>query len=65
MFIEYPKALYKGDDCTTVADAAGEAVARADGYEMYADIHARVTGQEKSKEKEVVEPSTKRKPKGK
>lgn len=46
--IEYPKALYKGatpDDCladtVTVHDAEQEAAARNDGYEMYAEIHAR------------------------
>ena len=45
---EYPKALYKGSDvsacladCTTVHDADQEAAARKDGYEMYAEIHAR------------------------
>ena len=52
MFIEYPKALYKGsvDDGMTVNDAAGEALARADGYEMYSEIHARVTGQDSKEE---------------
>lgn len=44
---EYPKMLYRGDDVTacltdsiTVADAAGEEAARADGYAMYAEIAA-------------------------
>lgn len=45
--IEYPKALYRGvdpdaclSDCLTVQDAAQEAAARKDGYEMYYEIHA-------------------------
>ena len=48
--IEYPKALYKGanvddclSDCTTVHDSEQEATARKDGYEMYAEIHARAS----------------------
>lgn len=57
--IEYPKALYKGgvEDCVTVQDEDGEAVARADGYEMYAEIHARENG------KETANPSAKPKAK--
>ena len=46
--IEYPKALYKGAniddclaDCATVHDEDQEAVARANGYAMYAEIHDR------------------------
>lgn len=42
---EYPKMLYRGDDVAaclsdsiTVADAAGEEAARADGFELYAEI---------------------------
>ena len=52
MFVEYPKALYKDgiDDSVTVQDAQSEADARADGYEMYAEIHARVTGQDYKEE---------------
>ncbi len=55
MFIEYPKALYKGgiEDCITVQDKEGETAAREDGYEMYAEIHARITG----KHEDVAEPA--------
>ena len=52
MFLEYPKALYKDgiDNSVTVHDEAGEKAARAEGYEMYAEIHARVTGQDPKEE---------------
>lgn len=36
-FQEYPKALYLGDECRIVDDAAGEAVARAEGFRFCAD----------------------------
>lgn len=51
MFVEYPKALYRGgvDDGVTVNDAESEALARADGYEMYAEIYARENGEETAK----------------
>lgn len=41
--IEYPKSLYREtvDDHVIVKDAEQEKAARADGYEMYAEIHAR------------------------
>lgn len=53
MFVEYPKALYRGtvDDSVTVQDAADEAVARKQGYEMYAEMHARDNNKEDPKEK--------------
>jgi hypothetical protein len=43
MFAEYPKSLYRGtvEDHLIVNDKEQEAAARADGYEMYAEIHAR------------------------
>lgn len=43
MFIEYPKSLYRGsvEDETIVKDADAEKQARANGYEMFAEIHAR------------------------
>ena len=31
-FQEYPKALYLGEECRIVDGAAGEAVARAEGF---------------------------------
>jgi len=43
MFVEYPKSLYRGtvEDHLIVSDKEQEAAARADGYEMFAEIHAR------------------------
>jgi hypothetical protein len=43
MIIEYPKSLYRGsvDDHVIVNDKEQEASARADGFEMFAEIHAR------------------------
>jgi hypothetical protein len=43
MFIEYPKALYRGsvEDEIIVKNADAEKEARANGYEMFAEIHAR------------------------
>ena len=43
MFQEYPKSLYRGsvDDEIIVKDADAEKEARANGYEMFAEIHAR------------------------
>lgn len=36
-FQEYPKALYLGDECRIVDDAAGEAMARAEGFRFCSD----------------------------
>ena len=43
MIIEYPKSLYRGtvEDHLIVNNKEQEAEARADGYEMFAEIHAR------------------------
>jgi hypothetical protein len=43
MFQEYPKSLYRGnvDDGIIVKDADAEKEARANGYEMFAEIHER------------------------
>lgn len=43
MFIEYPKSLYRVnvDDEVIVKDIESEKEARANGYEMFAEIHAR------------------------
>jgi hypothetical protein len=43
MFQEYPKSLYRGsvDDEIIVKDADSESQARANGYEMFAEIHER------------------------
>ena len=64
MFVDYPKALYlcNADDSVTVQDAAGEAVARKQGYEMYAEIHARENSKEVPKEEA---PAKRPKPKAK
>lgn len=36
-FQEYPKALYLGEECRIVDGAAGEAVARAEGFRFCSD----------------------------
>lgn len=43
-FQEFPKALYRDGNYLAVADAIAEAAARSDGYDDWADDHARVTG---------------------
>lgn len=45
-FQEFPKALYRKGDYLAVADAVAEAAARSDGYDDWADDHARLTGAE-------------------
>jgi hypothetical protein len=66
MFVEYPKALYRGgiEDGVTVHDADSEAMARADGYEMYAEMHARGDKPEPKEEVNEIQPAKRgRKPK--
>lgn len=60
---EYPKMLYRGDDVTacltdsiTVEDAAGEDAARADGFELYAEIAAGLAAAPEQAPVEPVEP---------
>ncbi|CUI02619.1 hypothetical protein BN2497_13639 [Janthinobacterium sp. CG23_2] len=40
MHIEYPKALYRKGECTTVNDEDGEVDAREDGFTDWAADHA-------------------------
>ena len=63
MFVEYPKALYRGTvvDGVTVHDADGEAAAREQGYEMYAEIHTR----ENNPDPKETAPAKRPKPKAK
>lgn len=44
-FEEYPKALYRAGQMLAVSDAIGEAQARRDGYDDWADDHARANGE--------------------
>lgn len=41
-FQEFPKALYRDGNYLAVADAIAEAAARSDGYDDWADDHARL-----------------------
>lgn len=45
MYIEYPKALYRKGECTTVEDASGEVAAREEGFTNWAEDHAAMSGE--------------------
>jgi hypothetical protein len=53
--IEYPKSLYRDsvDDHVIVKDAEQEKAARADGYEMFAEIHVRAQNPESTDSPDV------------
>jgi hypothetical protein len=50
--MEYPKSLYRGsvEDHVIVRTPEEEELKRKDGYEMYAEIHARTLNPEEVKE---------------
>jgi hypothetical protein len=65
--IEYPKSLYRGsvEDHVIVKTKDAEDEKRAQGYEMYADIHARMLNPVtiEATEIEVKEPAKRGRPK--
>lgn len=52
MYIEYPKALYRKGECTTVEDASGEDSAREEGFTDWAEDHAAMQAPEADEEQD-------------